>query len=275
MRLVRCPACRTEWPAPQSICGACFFEPLLPVPASRDAVPYGQPGARPHRSRRKNTRDLGEVLRTHQRPRLRRWGYPALQLPLDASVLLSGRPGSGKSTSGVAMTLGLALEGVRTLWVSPEEGCGDTTVRRFELVHGWYGRPSLPTGTPLVSDARTLSEVHVEIAGFEAGGPGVVFVDSLTTLGASAQWWEDLTNGPLGVVGIAHQNNRGTPFGGHRVAHDPDVHLSVSDFQVSVEKSRWFADDQPRAWRVDDLGTAGPDDLREGEVVRFPPRGPK
>ena len=251
MRLLRCPTCRTEWPAPQAHCGACLGEVLLPVPASRDGVPYGQPGARPHRARRQPTIPLQTLLRTHRTPSLTCWGYPGLRLPLQVAMLLSGKPGSGKSTAATVMALSLALRGVRVLWISPEEGRGDTTARRFGMAHRWLSSPTLPLGSPLISDSRGLAEVDAELRAFEDAGGQVIFIDSITTLGASDQWWEDLTNSPMGVVGIAHQNSRGSPFGGHRIAHDPDIHLSVTDFTLAVEKSRWFEEDAPRSWSVD------------------------
>lgn len=267
MRLLRCPTCHLEWLAPASFCAACWGEVLLPVPQSKDGTPYGQDGARPHTRRGKPTQPLAEALRTHQAPALVLWAYFGLLLPLIVAMVISGKPGSGKSTAATVMALRLALLGYRVLWISPEEGRSDTTLRRFALAHRWLGSPPLPAGSPLISDGRSLHEVDAEIRAFEVSGGQVVFIDSLTTLGASDQWWEDLTNGPLGVVGIAHQNSRGTPFGGHRVAHDPDVHLSVADFTLRVEKSRWFQEDAPRSWRVDE-----PESLEreEGEVVPFP-----
>ncbi len=119
-----------------------------------------------------------------------------------------------------------------------------------------------PAGSPLVSDSRSLHEVDAELHEFEATGGRVAFIDSITTLGGSDQWWEDLTNGPLGIAGIAHQNARGTPFGGHRVAHDPDVHLSVSEFNVRIEKSRWFDDGLPRSWAVVEPEVPSPTDAQ-------------
>ncbi len=135
MRLLRCPTCRSEWSGPLTWCPGCLGETLLLVPESRDGKRYGEPGAQPHRRRAKPTAPLAEDLRTHQAPSLVCWGYPGLMLPLLVALLISGKPGSGKSTAATVMALHLALLGYRVLWISPEEGRGDTTLRRFALAH--------------------------------------------------------------------------------------------------------------------------------------------
>jgi len=250
--LFRCTACGCEWTSPGP-CRACWAPVTLPVPASRDGLPYGTPGARPHRPRRRPTRGLEDVLRSARLPALVRFGYASLWLPLMVAVLVSGPPGGGKTTLCSIIALSLALQGIRVLWASAEEGAGPTTVERFRRLLHWLGDPPPPGHHLLVSDARNLRDVHQEISAFEKDGGRVVFVDSLTAIAAPPAWFDDLLAGPLGVVAIAHLNSRGSPVGGSRVAYDADVHLSVDRFKAEILKSRWFREDAPRSWAVDDI----------------------
>jgi predicted ATP-dependent serine protease len=265
--LWRCVRCYSEWSS-AGPCGTCWAHVTLPVPVSRDGRPYGSPEARPYRRRYKDTAPLAEVLATSRAPHRTRWGtYPALLLPLRTSVLVSGPPGSGKSTLAAVVALVHAMEGRRVLYIPAEEGAGPTTVARFERVMEWFGNPKLPQDAPRISDRRNLRDVHEEVAEFERGGPGVLVLDSLTTLGADPTWIEELAAGPLGVLAVAQVNSRGAAFGGPRQAHDVDVVVSVEDGVATIEKSRWLDPEAPRSWaiRAVDGATAPPG----AEVIPF------
>lgn len=263
--LFRCPECGAEWSTPGA-CRSCWVQYTFPVPVSRDGKPYGSPGARPHRQRRRPTRPLLEQMKDARHPKLVEFGYPSLRLPLNVSAIVTGPPGGGKSTFCTAMALGLALEGISVLWISVEEGTGPTTMRRFGQVLSWMGSPTLPKDTPLISDSRQLRDVHEEITKFEKVSKGVVFLDSLTVAGASTEWFEDISRGPLGIVAICHENSKGNPMGGTRPAYDTDVHIGVQDFAATIRKSRWYVDDAPQSWKINDIPSPASE---EPTVIEF------
>ncbi len=269
--LHRCPACGCEWPS-GGPCQACWFPVTLPVPVSRDGLPYGSEGARPRRPRAKPTQPLEALLESSERPELVSFGYAACRFPWDVSLLVTGPPGGGKTTACTGMALTLAVSGLSVLWASCEEGSGPTTVERFRRVHGWLGQPPLPPGSPRISDQRTIRGIHDEVRDFEDSGGHVVVLDSLTAMSASPGWFDDLINGPLGVIAVAHQNAKGGPMGGSRVAYDADVHLVVENFEVKVRKTRWLAEGAPQVWAVDDLAplVASSQPGPESKVVPFP-----
>lgn len=254
--LYRCPQCRLEWSTP-GLCRSCWDEWTHPVPVSKDGIPYGANGARPHKARRRPTVALEQGLRTATRPKLHDFGYEALQLPLDVNMIIQGPAGGGKSTLGTVLALTLALRGEPVLWLSVEEGQNATTYNRFRMVLDWLGSPSLPEGTPLISDGRTLHEVDKEIRDFEKRKKGVVFIDSLTVANASHHWFADLCSSHLGVVAISHVNSLGRTMGGDRPAYDVDVQIVVKEFTAHLPKCRWLREGAPREWSVNDI-TAGP-----------------
>ncbi len=268
--LYRCPRCRIEWSTP-GLCRSCWDEWTLPVPVSRDGIPYGAAGARPHKARKRPTIALNEGLRTETAPKLHDFGYPALQLPLDVNVIVSGPPGGGKSTFCTVMALTLALRGKPVLWLSVEEGQNPTTYNRFKMVLDWMGSPELPRDTPLISDGRTLHDVDQEIRDFEKGKRGVVFIDSLTVANASHHWFADLCFSPVGVVAISHVNSLGRTMGGDRPAYDVDVQIFVKDFTAHLPKCRWPREGAPTEWAVNDF-SASPAQPRSPDlsVIPFP-----
>lgn len=217
------------------------------------------------------TRTLASLLKSAESPALITWFNTSTRFPVETAVLATGAPGGGKSTFVTGCAVGLALRGVRVLFISAEEGQSVTTTLRFSRVLGFFGDPPPPTQNLMVSDHRRLAEVTAEIAAFEAGGPGVVVVDSLTALGASPAWVSELSAGKIGVLAVAHVNSAGSAYGGPRQAHDVDVVLNVADYTCSIVKSRFFDENAPRSWRVDEperVPVAG----GGGSVLPFPER---
>ncbi|GDX83691.1 hypothetical protein LBMAG42_55020 [Deltaproteobacteria bacterium] len=241
----------------------------VPVPESRDGVPYGAPGARAHRRRYHPTAGVSSLLQNASSPKLYTYGYDALRLPAKVYMLVTGPAGSGKSTLATSIALTLALQGLRVLCISAEEGAGPTTVRRLRQAMAWLGDPCLPSSNPLISDKRALRDVHDEVVAFERDGGDAVVLDSLTVLGASPQWVAEVATG-LSVVAISHMNGKSGPMGGERVAYDSDVHIRVESFQASLLKTRWCVDGAPRSWPVDDVWVAKKQSFNE--VIPFPSR---
>jgi hypothetical protein len=264
----RCAACGAEFLS-GGACRCCWNHVTIPTPVSRDGAPYGSPSARPYRRKYRPTVGLTELLAQAEAPRLYTFGYDSLRLPREAYVLCTGQPGSGKSTTATAIAISLALQGLRVLWVSAEEGAGPTTSRRFQQALSWFGRPKLPEGSLLVSDKRLLRDVHEEVEGFQTGGGDVVFLDSLTVLGAHPQWIEELSTS-LGIVAISHMNRQGSPHGGSRPKYDADTHLCVEDFTITADKNRWCIDGAPRVWAVDQVAARWTP--CDATVVTFPRR---
>lgn len=219
----------------------------------------------------RKTRSLAAVLRSAESPVLVTWFDGSLRLPLRTTVLATGVPGGGKSHWVTGCALALSLRGVRVLFMSVEERQSATTASRFSRVLKFFGDPPPPPGLQ-ISDNYKLAEATCEIAAFEAEGPGVVVIDSLTALGASPAWVSELSTGQLGILAVAHVNSAGGAYGGPRQAHDVDVVVEVADFTASIVKSRWFDPNYPRTMHVDEPERL-PISSTGASVVAFPERG--
>ncbi len=275
--LWRCCSCGSEWSDYSTTCSSCLGEVLIQTPFSRDGARYGSPGARPHRRKYRATTGVAELLQTAFSPTLFTFGYEAIRQPRRSYTVISGPSGSGKSTLAMNMGLSLALQGgqgskgggLKVLLVSAEEGAGPSTVRRLKQCLGYLDNPTLSVGNPLVSDKRALRDVHDEVAAFEREGGDLVVVDSYTVLGCSSEWCASIAT-TMGIILVVHQNGRGGPMGGERIAYDCDTHVQVKEFQAELIKTRWSVAGAPAVWRVDDVAKITPPKV--GAVVPFPRR---
>jgi len=179
------------------------------------------------------------LIRDARRSTRSRWGYTALRLPLTAKVAVEGPPGGGKSTLASRIAVDLAAQGHRVLYLSVEEGQEETCVDRLRRVCGLLD--VAPPAALLVADVQDVHEADEEVRAFrDHGGQGVIVVDSLTELDASAAWWGELLAAPrLGVLLIQHLTTSGQPRGGLAPAYTAQVRLVVADLHAQVVKNRF------------------------------------
>lgn len=135
------------------------------------------------------------------------------RLTIPFSVILTGAPGSGKSTWALPLARTLADIGP-TIYATPEEGHSDTfgdKLRRLGVSH-----PQL-----YVADVHT-SEGILDLV--KATGAKFVILDSATHLDASSKavvtLWRDLRAIGVSLVALAHVRTDGKMKGGTFFPHD-------------------------------------------------------
>ena len=174
-------------------------------------------------------------------PRLLSMGYEPLRLPLTTSIAVDGAPGAGKSTLAATVALAIAHAGTRVLYLAVEEGQGATTIERFRRARTAMGIPA--PRCLVIADVATPREAQEEIrAVLASGGPVFTVIDSLTDLGASKGFLQDLLgHGRLGLLFTGHLTTGSILRGGLEPVYAVDVWLSVADLVATIRKSRWGA----------------------------------
>lgn len=197
-------------------CGATFLVP----------EPLDERGARGSR-RRSGLRSFAELA--VGAPERHRWGYGALQLPIDAVVSVEGPRGSGKSTVATVVAVALGHQAVPVLFVAAEDGLAGSLSRRIRRCAQQLGVSPSPYAQ--ASDALVFRELEDDLLGFRRG---VVVLDSIDALKIGPGQVANLRARGLGVLLVQHWTTPDLPAGGLGAAYDADVCLRVEALQVSA-----------------------------------------
>jgi len=264
-----CVRCHLDYDLNVWVCSHCGFYPLTRRPSSRLGASWGEPGLRPTKRRRPKTADLATLEARHVVPRLVRFGFEDLRLPLPTAIAVEGPPGQGKSTLATCIALDLAAQRNRVLYLSSEEGVGPSALHRFKRTRLNMGLEP-PPGL-LIADVATPMEAQEELDQFRAtNAEGLIVVDSLTDLDPSAGMLQGLVGDDrFGVVLVMHLTTGGVPRGGLEPLYAVDVWLTVRELTATIKKSRWgvggeFGVLAPARW----------DQTETGAVVELPREKP-
>lgn len=239
-----CEKCHVDlgpvW-VPECTAGCGRVGTAVPRGLSKGGKPWGSPEYRPAPRRRPPTFTLPELLDRSRAPDRVPWGYDELRLPVTARVALHGLPGQGKSTVACRCTLGLGQAGVDVLVLAVEEGHEQTLVERFERCATPMALPRMPESIR-IADVATPEEALEEIDAWRrrAGKRRVIVVDSLSELGASPGWLQDVASDPdTGMIVVEHLTTGNAPRGGWHVAYGVQVRIVCEKMRANVTKNRW------------------------------------
>ncbi|GEM_PF-2955320 len=194
------------------------------------------------RRQRDGVVDLAQACASAEAIALVDLGWPELRISLTAKLSLLGVPGCGKSTGASGMvTVAAEVYGVMPLYLSVEEGTGQTALARFERIARQLGIP-VPGGI-LISDPRDVAEADADLAAYErrlGDRRGFVVVDSVSDLRAPEGWWRSLLASRHGVVFVEHVVTSGAAKGGLETLFAVDTVIVVEQGGLATPvKSRW------------------------------------
>jgi len=260
-----CVACGADYDDYRRQCCNCgAVGSLIAIQRSRRGKAYGGADYQPRPRRRPATKSLPALIDQH-RPRLKiSWAF--LDLPPTARAQAEGLPGSGKSTMATGAAISVAHSGYDCLYLAVEEGQGDTLVDRFERQIQAMG--CRPPSALRIADVRDPEEAMVEIDAWRRGtGERLLVIDSLTDLGASSAWLQELMSDErLGLLLVVHNTTSKDPRGGWGSAYAVDVRIFCRDLVAEVRKNRFGPCTSFNVLMPRRLGDALPD----SKVVPFP-----
>ncbi len=139
--------------------------------------------------------------------------------------------------TGAAVSV--AHAGYDCLYLAVEEGLGDTLVDRFERQIRAIG--CRPPSCLRIADVRDPEEAMEEIEAWRQGAAQrLLVIDSLTDLGASPAWLQELMcDERLGLLLVVHNTTSRDPRGGWGSAYAVDVRVFCRDLVAQVRKNRF------------------------------------